>query len=233
VTKAKTKKEEITETAPLYDKSTDQIIGLTIDGEIQVTHTIKPLSDTRYLQLLDALEESTPTETRDLQSKLWAEICPSGTGYAERPEWQSGVPLPHRIATMEAYLLSIPGIEKTKTSVFDIDAPRTIELRAVFGDTELATLKIAFRHPTQAEIEEYLLLQNDEPNPADLASAAKVTKSERKAKLAKRLKISVEGYAGEPPMWHMLTALDTHLAAELLSAKKSLLPSAPMPKRKS
>lgn len=218
----------------LYDASAQQIIPLTLDKngkDITVSHTIDPLSFEQFFEFEEERERKAETIKElssaiyDPKDHLWQKLCLSVEGYKPRDDWQKGVPATHRAAAINA-LVGVQLNENSPTDdesqYFDIDELTVIPFGAMYAGTLLMDLSISFRAETRAETTEFMAIAEGNPNRTVMASAAKMSRSERLYNLGKNMVKESTGYAGEIPPWHLAPATESFFLRQFAQAKGSL-----------
>jgi hypothetical protein len=188
----------------LYDANSPQIIPLTItkNGKsFRVEHSFRPLTNERYFEFQERIDEVSAKTTKlstaifEPKESLWSELIEGVTGYKPRDDFKAGVPMAHRTEAVNALITILT----------------EIKFRAIQAGVLLPEMSHSFRAETKAEMDEYLAIQSDQPNPNALASAQKLSKAERLYRLGKKILKDTAGYAAdaEIPAWHLAATTES------------------------
>lgn len=239
MTKPKSAPEENKPQAPiLYDSRISQVVPfiLTRGGkDYPITHTVKPLEDPRYFEFQNQIEtmaEKVKKVTTALYTPkhgLWHDLVESQTGYEERPNWKEKTHQSDAVAVINAILHAQVMDESEMDEadgageLFDVDGLTPITFRALQSG-KLLTLTHHFRPETQAETDQFLAIETNEPIPNVLASAQKLSKAEKLYNLGKPMIQDREGYAegSDIPAWHVATTTESFFLRQLARMGKSL-----------
>lgn len=185
------------------------------------------MPDARYFQLSEEIEkvsERLKKITSDIfvpKEKIWDEHVSSSTGYGDRSDWKERVSQDDKIGIVNAYFEVNPDDEPESEDagelVYDFDALTDIYFSCRYGSALLKGMVHRFREFTRPEKDEYLSLVANQPNPNELASANRVSKAEKLARLGKKLLKETEGYAdgSEVPAWHLAATTEWYFLREL------------------
>lgn len=232
MTKAKEQKEpEVSTERILYDATAEQTFKFTLSQkghEIPISHTFSPVDDARFFQMSEEIErvaeklKKITTGIFTPKEAVWDEHVKGQTGYGDRADWKERVSQDDKIAVVNAYFHSepedAPEAEKDeKELVYDFDALTDIHFWCYFGSAQLRGMVHRFREYTRPEKDEYLAIAANQPVENALASAEKISKNEKLARLGKKLLKESEGYApGTPvPAWHLAATTEWYFLREL------------------
>lgn len=220
----------------LYDAGSRQSIPLSVEtgrGPVTVRHELLPLNDVRYFALQAELERVTArlkkvtTEIYKPKDSLWGEIVEAVDGYKPRAgDFRDGVPQSHRCeainALLEVQLLDPPADDEPE--YFDIDAAVVVPFAAMQSGVLLTDLSLTFRPESKAEMDAFLALEANLPNPNQLASSVKRSRHERLCELGRPLLLDRAGYAdnSEVPAWHLAPAVEAFFLRQISAAGKIL-----------
>jgi hypothetical protein len=218
----------------LYDANSPQIIPLTItkNGKsFRVEHSFRPLTNERYFEFQERIDEVSAKTTKlstaifEPKESLWSELIEGVTGYKPRDDFKAGVPMAHRTEAVNA-LITIQFVDdeetKAENELWDIDDLTEIKFRAIQAGVLLPEMSHSFRAETKAEMDEYLAIQSDQPNPNALASAQKLSKAERLYRLGKKILKDTAGYAAdaEIPAWHLAATTESFFTRQIIQARR-------------
>jgi hypothetical protein len=212
-------------------------LKLEVNGrDIRVTHHLDALTDERYFELNDDLEQAAKrlkkvsTALYIPKEKLWQELVTSVEGYKPREDWKEKMDQGEAVQAVDLLLhcsiLANDEMEKEgeELDYYDPEAPTEIQFQTIYG-TALITLSHYFRQDTKKERDEFLAIETNAPVETQLASAVG-SKQERLYQLGKRLLVNHEGYAEGtyPPAWHLAVTTEVFFARQLAKMGKSLTP---------
>jgi hypothetical protein len=222
----------------LYDVRNPQTIpfAVTRGGKtFRVSHTVQPPSNERFFQLREAVEEALTRAKKvssfvyDPHVELWKEIALSREGFKERDDWKEVTHPSDAVGVLNALFHITPLAEEEQDitnddELLDDEALYVVAFHAQQGNTLLPNLTHSFRQESKAEMDEYLAIMSDQPNPNALASSEKMSKAERYYRLGKKLLRGHTGYAegSEVPAWHLAFTVEVFLARQLGRMGKSL-----------
>jgi hypothetical protein len=224
--KPKEQKETVEETPYPYDRNKPQTVKMEIQKggkTFPVNHVINPISDERFFELELEIEQITK-RAKSLSSdlykpkhQLWKEVAESVTGYGKSDEWREKMYQADAVQALNAVLHCevVTETEETgKDEVLEFDALTPIRLRVL--QSGVLTEKVHnYREETKAEMDEYLSIVTSAPNPNALASAEKMSGSEKLFRLGKKLLKNVEGYASDVPAWHIVASAQAFFEQQL------------------
>jgi hypothetical protein len=221
-----------------YDADAEQLIPLSITKNkksFRVIHRLLPLSDERYFALERARREVQKRLIKrgdlgvfsfDPNAELWNDLAIERIGYAPTPDWKAKTYYLDKTSAITA-LLHAQIIDETDADDADADEllgddDFEVNLRVLQSGVLIETAHY-FREETKAEMDEFLAIMSEKPNPNALASATKREElSERLCALYDAMATGSEGYAGRVPAWHKVTAVSTHLSRQFARLGKSL-----------
>lgn len=221
------KTKEVTEN--LYNRTKPQTIPLEItkgNKTYKVKHNVNPISDERFFALESELEKAaqkthTVSLSLSLKAALWREIAESVEGYAPHDDWREKMHQTDAVSVVNAVLSAQVVVEETEdsTDALDFEIITPIKLKVLQSGVLMETI-LYFREETQSELDSYLSILQNAPDRNAIASAVKISKSEKLANLAHGLLQKSEGYDSEVPAWHLAAAAHHHFASQLLRLKK-------------
>lgn len=236
---AKTKRAEepqVTSDRILFDARESQTFNFSLSQrgrEIPISHTVDPVSDARYFAMSEELEkvsERLKKITSEIfvpKEKIWDEHVHASTGYGDRSDWKEKVSQDDKIGVVNAYFEVEPDEEPASTDegelIYDFDALTEIYFSCRFGSARLLGMVHKFREYTRSEKDEFLAIVANQPNPNELASAQRVSKVEKLARLGKKLLKETVGYAegSDAPAWHLAATTEWYFLRELSRQGKS------------
>lgn len=225
----KAKQAVVTTNRILFDSKESQTFkfNLTQKGrEIPISHTLSPVDDARFFQMSEEIE-SVSAKLKKITSdiflpkeRIWDEHVTAQTGYGDRADWKERVSQDDKIGIVNAYFSVEPDDEPESDEagelIYDFDALTPIHFSCYFGSARLFGMCHKFREFTRPEKDEYLALVANQPNPNELASAEKLSKAEKLARLGKKLLKETEGYADDVvPAWHLAATTEWYFLREL------------------
>jgi hypothetical protein len=217
-----------------YDASKGQTIPLTVEKngrKFRVTHSFKPLTNERFFEFQERIEEVTAKLTKystamyEPKETLWNELIESVTGYKEREDFKAGVHLSHRTEAING-LITIQFVDEDSdaadAALWDIDDLTVIKFKTLQAGVLLTDMSHSFRSETKAEMDQFLAIESDQPEPNVLASAQKLSKAEKLCRLGKKLLMETTGYANgvEIPAWHLAATVESFFARQIAQAKR-------------
>jgi hypothetical protein len=222
--------------APLveYDAESVQQIPLTLNRNgrrFTVTHHLGPLSDERYFKFQDDAEQlaerlkKLTTAIHGPKGSLWSDLCVAVEGYLERDDWKAGVHQTHKstaiTALCDVQILDPEAVEE-EGDVWDIDAPIVINFATMFSGVQLRNMSHTFRPESEAEMDEFLAIQANQPNENELASAVKISLAERMVRLGRKVLQDHSGYKnGSPvPAWHLAATTESFFLRQIAQTGK-------------
>jgi hypothetical protein len=237
MTKAATAIEESPTTAnePVaYDARLSQRIPLTLTKngqDFQLFHTLGPLTDERYFKA--TLEIERFAQKGKLTSgiytpkhRLWMDLVESREGYKERSDWKEKTHHTDALqavnALLHAQVIDQSEVDAEKPALFDEDELTVIPFRALQSGV-LITLSHSFREETAAEMDAFLAMQNNAPDPSVLASGIPTSDAEKLARLGRGMLREHAGYApgSEIPAWHLATTTESFFLRQMARLGKS------------
>lgn len=222
----------------LYDVREPQTIPFRVNRggkDFRVAHTVQPPSNDRFFQLQSELEDSltrakkASTIVFDPKFALWKEIALSRDGFKDRDDWKEVTHPSDAVGVVNALLHVQVQTEDemeitNEDELLDDEALYVVGFNAQQGNALLIGLSHSFREESKAEMDEYLAIMANEPNPNELASAVKLSRAEKFNRLGKKLLKGRSGYAdgSETPAWHLAFTTEIFLARQLSRMGKSL-----------
>lgn len=220
----------------LYDITKPQRISFTITKngrDFPVAHVLNPLTNARYFdfqeqvtQMAERLKKLT-TSIYEPKDALWLELVDSREGYKERDDWKAATHQSDRLAAINAFLhtqiLDDSEIDvENKDELFDDDDLTTISFNVMYNGGLLTGMTHSFRQETKLEMNAFLALETDEPNPNTLASAVKKSKAEKLYDLGKGMLRESTGYEDptQIPAWHLAVTTETFFLRQIARAGK-------------
>lgn len=220
---------EVTTNRILFDATKPQTFGFSLiqrGREIPITHTVEPVTDARFFQMSEEIEEvaarikKLDTSMYRPKEKIWEEHVNESTGYPDIPDWKDRVSLDDRIGVVNAYLEVLPDDDPMKGEegplVYDFDALVDVYFSCRFGSARLMAMCHKFREITRQDKDEFLSIYTNEPDSNVIASAEKVSKNERLCRLGRKLLKESEGYAPgtSVPAWHLCATTEWYFLRE-------------------
>lgn len=217
----------------LYDARKPQTIPLTVDKngkKFRVTHSFKPLTNERFFEFQESIEDvsakltKVSTKMYEPKDTLWNELIETVEGYKERADWKAGVHVSHRTEAING-LIAIQFIDgdadTAEDALWDIDDLTVIKFRTMQAGVLLTEMSHSFRPETKAEMDQFLAIESDQPEPNVLASAQKLSKAEKLCRLGKKLLVETEGYAAgsEVPAWHLAATVESFFGRQIAQAR--------------
>lgn len=229
---AKEQKEpEVTTNRILYDATAPQTFKFSLyqrGREIPISHTLSPVDDARFFQMSEEIErvaEKLKKITTGIfapKEAVWDEHATDQTGYGDRADWKERVSQDDKVAIVNAYFSVEPddepeAEESEKELIYDFDALVDIPFWCYFGSAKLHGMIHRFREYTRPEKDEYLQIAAGQSVENALASAEKISKNEKLARLGRKLLKESEGYApGTPvPAWHLAATTEWYFLREI------------------
>lgn len=219
-----------------YDMRAEQDIPLTVHGngkDYETRHRVAPLTDDRFFKLIDqiATAEKTVAKTAKVttayhgpKEMLYDELAVSVEGYKKRPDFKEGVHFTHKKEVIDGLLfVNFPAEDREAADEgWDIDALVNIPFHAMFSGTLITNMVHSFRPETKAEMDEFLGLEFNQPDPNQLASAKRQSRERRLADLGRRLLHSSEGYVpgSDIPAWHLARTTEMFFLRQIAQAGK-------------
>lgn len=238
MSKTHTNETQETETLILYDSRIEQRIPLILHKngkQYNLCHIIAPLDPDRFFEMERAAEQTASklkklsTDIYGPKQKLWSDLVQGREGYKDRADWKTATHQSDCIAVINALLhadvLSNDDTEITTDEIlFDDEELTVIAFNALQSGALITNMMHSFRQETKAEMDEFLALQTNEPNPNELASAIKLTKSEKLCRLGQRLLKGSTGYAegSDIPPWHLAATTESFFIRQINRMGKSL-----------
>lgn len=221
------------QTIPLSFEKTVRRDGRRILQRIRLTHTLNPLTDERYFQLEADIEKvrkrasAVTTAIWEPKVRLWNELIDSVTGYPNGNDPRKAVHDLDKTKAVEA-LLAVD-VLSPETIEYDIeteiiedaveldDEDTVIPFRAMHNGALILNMSHSFRAETKAEIDEFLAIEQGQPNTNALASAEKLTVEARLCELGQKLLTDREGYTDdcETPAWHLAATTRAYFARQI------------------
>lgn len=232
---AKAKEPIISTDRILYDAAQPQTFKFNLSQrgrEIPISHTLSPVDDPRFFQMCEEVEkvgERLKKITSDIflpKEKVWDEHVTDQTGYGDRSDWKDRVSQDDKVAIVNAFFNVEPDDEPESDEegelVYDFDALTPIHFQCYYGSAKLLGMVHKFREFTRAEKDEYFAISTNQPIENELASAQKLSKNERLARLGKKLLKESEGYAegSQVPAWHLAATTEWYFLRELARQSK-------------
>lgn len=230
----KAKEAKVSETI-LYDATAEQRIHITLtkNGKTyDLFHRLAPLSDERYFQCHEEMERlgrrSTTVTTNIYTPKhsLWFDLVQGREGYADKPDWKEKTHHTDAIqainALLHAQVLDDTEIDDSNAAeLYDEDSLTKIPFRALQSGV-LMTLTHSYREEAASELDAYLAITTNAPEPNVMASALKTSVAEKLDRLGRAMLRDSEGYAPEShiPAWHIATTVDAFFIRQLARVGK-------------
>jgi hypothetical protein len=219
----------------LYDATTEQSIPLNVPKggkAITVRHQLSPLPDERYFTFQEQIEE-TAGRTKQLSTdiygpkeRLWNDLAVAVEKYADKGDIKKSVHFTHKTEAVNAFLevQMVDPEADDDDDVFDIDAHVSVPFRAMQGGVLFTEMRLHFRPESKAEMDAFLAVQENTPDPNKLASAQKRSKAEKLCELGRKLLQGQDGYKpGTPvPAYHLHPATEVFFLRQLAQAGKAL-----------
>jgi len=226
---------ETIEQTVLYDATAPQRVPFTITKngkDFPVAHVLKPLSDSRYFEFQEQMStmadrlKRLSTSMYGPKDALWQELVESREGYREREDWKESTHQSDRLAVVNAlltvHLTDEPVDVESEDELFDDESLVVIPFQAMYNGALLLNLSHSFRQETKHEMDSFLSIETDEPDPNILASAAKRSKSEKLCELGRKMLKDRVGYAeaSDVPAWHLAATTEAFFLRQIGRAGK-------------
>ena len=212
----------------LYDAEAVQEIEFTDGEDFTVICSMKPVSDTRYLQFAEdsktqLVDEASAIVVENTKAciNLWNDQCSDIQGFnGERPSnWKDLVDEINIKIPTALHYLAVAAIEGDKGTW---DASNTIKTESYFGN-KILVQKHFLRKRTPDDVKIYRKFQKMPLGKQKGLKSSVITLqnfAEQKAKLYDQMCVKdAEGYVSHVPIWHKIAVIDAEFANSM-NAKK-------------
>lgn len=222
------------QTAPvLYDRSQPQIIPLDVTlgrKTFRVSHTLGMLSDERYFKFALEQEEMVrrakklTTGIYEPKHKLWKELAESVSGYGESADWKDQMYQADAVSAVNALLRCDPVRESEEVAegeVLEFNRKIPVTLK-VMQSGILIEVTHYYREETKSQMDAYLAIISNAPDPNALASSVKKSTEQKFAELARQMVVESEGYENNDiPAWHLAESAPIFFQGQIARVGKS------------